>query len=338
MDQRLNDLSEWLSALPDVEVLAIAPASVDASFRRYFRVQCAQGSYIAMDAPPERESCDAYIAIAGAMKDIGLNVPRILHHDLAQGFLLLTDLGDSQYLTVIDEDNADPLYRDAMMSLLKLQRAEAPEGRLPAYSRKLLLDEMALFTEWFIERHLSLSISIDEQAMLARVSEWLADNALAQPAVWVHRDYHSRNLMRVENDNPGILDFQDAVIGPVTYDLVSLLRDCYVAWPHDRVRHWARDYFQLLSAEKICLDDWQTFLRWFDLMGIQRHMKAVGIFARLNRRDSKPGYLKDIPRTMSYILTVANSYPELEPYHAWLKNAVLPAMEKTGLNMPGPVS
>ena len=333
MDQRLAALTDWLASLPDIGMKSITPASGDASFRRYFRVHCHERSYIAMDAPPDRENCIPYVGIAEAMRRIGLNVPQILHRDLAQGFLLLTDLGERQYLEVLDKDNAGTLYRDALRSLLTLQKAGIPEGLLPDYNRRLLLDEMSLFGDWFVGRHLSVVISAADRTLLARVSDWLADSALCQPRVWVHRDYHSRNLMWTETDNPGILDFQDAVCGPVTYDLVSLLRDCYIDWPQQQIHGWLRDYHQWLRQEHIISLDPQVFLRWFDLMGVQRHLKAIGIFARLNWRDHKPGYLKDIPRTMAYVLEVSRGYDELSPFYSWLCRDILPAMAEAGMAM-----
>jgi hypothetical protein len=304
---------DWLRNLMPVHTSDIAPASDDASFRRYFRVSRNGGSYIVMDAPPDRENCYNFVVLAEAFQALGLRTPRVLEADLAQGFLLLTDLGDRQYLTVLDEFSADHLYGDALKSLTRLQLGGDPAtDLLPFYDGTLLHREVGLFREWFLECRLGLRLTESEHYTLEEVFALLVGNALEQPRVWVHRDYHSRNLMMIEDANPGILDFQDAVVGPITYDLVSLLRDCYIAWPRWRVEAWALDHRDRLRAQGATdLEDADTFLRWFDLMGVQRHLKAVGIFARLDIRDGKRGYLQDIPRTLNYIQEVSDRYPEL---------------------------
>lgn len=313
MNDRELLLLNWLSTVLPTPLARIAPASGDASFRRYFRVWYDSQTSIVMDAPPDKEDCRPFVAIGNAMHGLGLNVPEVLAADLDQGLLLLTDLGEQQYLAALDEHSVANLYGDALDALAHLQvRGDPGTALLPPYDSALLHREMELFREWFLGRQLGLNLSEAEQRILDHSFAVLADNALEQPRVWVHRDYHSRNLMVTEAGNPGVLDFQDAVVGAVTYDLVSLLRDCYIAWPRERVESWALEHRQRLRAAGMQgLDDADQFLRWFDLMGVQRHLKASGIFARLNLRDGKPGYLLDIPRTLGYILAVAPRYPEL---------------------------
>lgn len=326
MPQRLAELTQWLWALPGLEGVPLIPASGDASFRRYFRLAGEQGSFIAMDAPPEREDCARFVRIAHALGALGLHVPEIYAQDLQRGFLLLEDLGSRCYFDDLTAENADRLYGDALAALMVIQ-ACGPRDGLPYYDRAFLLRELEIFREWLLATHLQLELSSAESALLDTAFQLLTDNALEQPQVCVHRDFHSRNLLVSPSPSPGILDFQDAVVGPVTYDLVSLLRDCYLAWPEDRVRDWARGYFQLgLQSGVLQEGQAERFPRWLDLMGIQRHLKASGIFARLLRRDGKLGYLKDIPRTLGYVVEVAGQYPELGPLGAFVSERVLPRM------------
>jgi len=267
-----------------------------------------------MDAPPDREDCRPFVYISRLLRDLGLHVPEILAEDTAQGFLLLSDLGSRLYLDELNEANVDRLYGDALGALATLQGCGPADGRLPRYDRKLLLAEMSLFRDWLLGTHLEMTLNDSERQRLEESFELLVANALEQPVVCVHRDFHSRNLMVSDHHNPGILDYQDAVIGPVTYDLVSLLRDCYIDWPRSRVEGWALGYYELARQTGILRPgdaDETGFLRWFDLMGVQRHLKAAGIFARLNHRDGKPGYLADIPRTLGYVQAVCQRYPEL---------------------------
>lgn len=337
MPERLEALTTWLTetlrvpvgeSLPSSE-FQIAPASADASFRHYFRVTGPAvenafsesfGSLIAMDAPPDKEDSHPFVAISALLDEAGLSVPRVLAKDFAQGFLLLSDLGTTSYLDVLNEETADLLYGDALGALLHMQRDVSRKATfLPAYDATLLLNEMALFRDWYCEQYRQYSLSQTQCADLDDVFQQLSASALSQPQVFVHRDYHSRNLMQTTQHNPGILDFQDAVIGPVTYDLVSLLRDCYVAWPRQRVEQWALDYLhRATDAGVITPESDETYLRWFDWMGVQRHLKATGIFARLNLRDNKSGYLNDIPRTLNYVREVSVRYPELNSLHALL--------------------
>ncbi|HEX7043518.1 MAG TPA: phosphotransferase [Burkholderiales bacterium] len=334
-DSRLAALSEWVAATLGDSRCDIRPASADASFRRYFRVRDSRGrTLIAMDAPPEKEDCGPYVRIARALRALGLNVPEIHAQDLERGFLLISDLGDRLYLAALEPGSADALYGDALRALVRLQCARLADfAWLPPYDAPLLRREMELFREWYLGRHLGLALTPAQHAVLDAAFEALTANALAQPRVVVHRDYHSRNLLVTARDNPGILDFQDAVIGPATYDLVSLLRDCYVAWPRERVEAWVREYRALAAAAGIGVGgDAVEFQRWFDLMGVQRHLKAAGIFARLNHRDGKPGYLKDIPRTLGYVREVAAHHPELADLGALL--ADLPAVEARAAGNP----
>ncbi len=331
MAERFELLQDWLRAGLGWREFTIAPASSDASFRRYFRVGRGGQSHIVMDAPPGKEDCGPFIAIAHAMGELGLNVPRVIEADRARGFLLLTDLGSTQYLPALNEDSVERLYGDALRSLVLLQAAPLAGAALPEYDRALLLREMSLFPEWFLRRHLGLSLDERWQAALDQACAYLVNAALAQPRVWVHRDYHSRNLMVTAPRNPGVLDFQDAVLGPCTYDLVSLLRDCYIRWPRERVLAWARAYLTRVQAAGLLRElEAAQFIEWFELMGVQRHFKAIGIFARLNHRDGKPGYLADIPRTYAYVLEVLPRHAPLRPLQALLEEQVSPLLRKGG--------
>lgn len=331
MPQRIEALKTWLATLPIVGDFTLEPASGDASFRRYFRIHTADGSYIAMDAPPHKEDVEPFVKVAESFEAIGLNVPHIYARDDENGYLLLEDLGTTLYLDRLNEQTMERLYGDALGALLTLQ-ACGPQSGLPPYDRKLLMQEMELFREWLVGRQLGITLTQVEQRMLDDTFEALAKNALEQPRVCVHRDFHSRNLMVTAQHNPGILDFQDAVIGPVTYDLVSLLRDCYISWPRHQVEDWVRGYFELaLQSGVLRAEHEETFMAWFDLMGVQRQLKASGIFARLYIRDGKPGYLRDIPRTLGYILSIADDYPLLEGLSALLRGKIVPEMAKDNL-------
>jgi N-acetylmuramate 1-kinase len=314
LGERRERLESWARQQLGWHDAVLTPASADASFRRYFRIQRDGQSYILMDAPPDREDCRPFVYISRLLRDLGLHVPEILAEDTAQGFLLLSDLGSRLYLDELNEANVDRLYGDALGALATLQGCGPADARLPRYDRRLLLAEMSLFRDWLLGTHLEMTLNDSERQRLEESFESLVANALEQPVVCVHRDFHSRNLMVSDHHNPGVLDYQDAVIGPVTYDLVSLLRDCYIDWPRSRVEGWALGYYELARQTGILRPgdaDETGFLRWFDLMGVQRHLKAAGIFARLNHRDGKPGYLADIPRTLGYVQAVCQRYPEL---------------------------
>lgn len=328
-DARFIQLTAWLQKQLASTDFHIEPASTDASFRRYFRVTMQGENLIAMDAPPDKEDSHPFVRIAGYLNAMHINAPRVLAENYNDGFFLLNDLGHSHYLAVLNPHNAPHLYADAMQVLLTMQRSGAVYLRgLPPYDQALLFREMQLFRDWYLQTHLGFALSPAQLDVLDRTYAFLAEQALAQPRVFVHRDYHSRNLMYVQEtgNNPGVLDFQDAVAGPLTYDLVSLLRDCYIEWPRAQVHEWVVDYHRKLQAADMFLAVSQAqFVRWFDLMGVQRHLKASGIFARLNHRDGKPGYLNDIPRTLGYILQVAPDYAELHEFLALLDDLAIPA-------------
>jgi len=279
-------------------------ASEDASFRSYLRLEANGQSLIVMDAPPAQEPCDRFIDVANRLRAAGLNAPEIIASNLQDGFLLLTDFGADDYLSRLDPQSESALYADALAALLAMQLRAETDG-LPDYDEALLLREMDLFHDWFLGELLGIELDPAQQSLWLQTRQLLVDNALAQPRVFVHRDYHSRNLMVLEQDNPGILDFQDAVCGPITYDLVSLLRDCYIAWPVERVQQLAIQYFESARDNGLIDVEGAQFLRWFNLMGVQRHLKAVGIFSRLKIRDGKSRYLNDIPRTLGYIEQVS---------------------------------
>ncbi len=303
MSDRSKPLNQWLEQL-GYRDYALSRASEDASFRSYWRLNTAAESLIVMDAPPDKEPCDQFIRVAQKLRAAGLNAPEIIAQNHDQGFLVLTDFGSRDYLTALDQKTEATLYADALAALLMMQtRVDADD--LPAYDEALLNAEMDLFHDWFLVRLLGIELDSAQQESWRSLRRKLVANALAQPQVFVHRDYHSRNLMVLDHHNPGILDFQDAVRGPVTYDLVSLLRDCYVAWPAARVEQLTLDYFEFARVSGLVDVDAAQFGRWFDLMGLQRHLKAVGIFSRLHIRDGKPGYLKDIPRTLEYLYQVS---------------------------------
>lgn len=323
MDSRQKALQIWLVKVLQKEDFTLTPASSDASFRRYFRIHFpveASQEYgmreitlIAMDAPPPQEDCRPFVKVAQQLLAAGLNVPQIIAQDLEQGFLVLGDLGNDTYLSKLNLKTAPSLYKDAANALIKMQLASQPNV-LPEYDQALLTREMQLFPDWYIAKHLSIRLSEVQQKILQETFAVLNKNILAQPKVTVHRDYHSRNLMVTEQNNPGILDFQDAVYGPITYDLVSLLKDAYIAWEEEEIIDWTVRYWQ--SARKVGLpmpDDFSEFYRDFEWMGAQRHIKVLGIFARLYHRDGKDAYLKDMPLVMNYLRKVCERYVELRP-------------------------
>ena len=322
LDPRTSLLLRWLIDDLGLQVQSITPASSDASFRRYFRVNLVDGSKVVMDAPPEKETTEPFIKIAALLKSADLHVPDIYQQNQAQGFLLLEDLGSTSYLERLKIENAEALYAAAMDSLFNLQSRVATEScQLPQYDQALLSRELGIFYEWFLEKLLGIVLPI---SIRQAVDAFLIDSALQQPKVCVHRDYHSRNLMCLDNLSPGVIDFQDAVIGPITYDLVSLLRDCYIRWPETLVQAWLAQYHQRLIQTDLLAVDLAQFKRWFDLMGLQRHLKAVGIFSRLHLRDNKSAYLADIPLTMGYVIDVCEAYPELQSLSYFLQQQVLP--------------
>jgi aminoglycoside/choline kinase family phosphotransferase len=317
--QRLQDLHVWLGNItsPKLDLRSMRPASADASFRRYFRIDGeAEGtkySFIVMDAPQPQEDVKPFIQVAQLFKQINLTVPEVLAQDTEQGFLLLTDLGTTMYSHVLNSDTAHKLYMDAIDSLVLLQTQSQPDV-LPEYDREFLKRELMIFPEWYINKHLGVTLTDEQNANLHKVFDALLANIMAQPQVFVHRDFHSRNLMLMDKGNPGILDFQGALYGPLTYDLVSLLRDAYVQWDEEMVLDWAIRYWE--KAKKAGLPvapDIDSFYRDFEFMGLQRHLKILGIFARLAHRDGKQHYLDDIPTVMDYVRKTSHRYKDLIP-------------------------
>lgn len=283
-----------------------------------------------MDAPPAQEDSLPFVRVAGFLEAMQLNAPRVVEASLDDGFLLLTDLGTRQYLDILrhDASMAPRLYADAIEALLAMQRSGAAyQSQLPPYDEELLRFELSLFHDWLCGKHLGISFDDDNERAWQDCCNLLVANALDQPQVFVHRDYHSRNLMQTVVGNPGILDFQDAVEGPLTYDLVSLLKDCYVHWPAAQVWEWALDFYRGVDARVRERVDEEQFRRYFELMGVQRHLKAAGIFARLNHRDGKSGYMADIPRTLSYIKELRPRYDELGPLIELIESRILPGLE-----------
>ena len=313
MDDRLAALERWLAQQFAGIPFQLASASEDASFRRYFRARLADGrSYIVMDAPPEKEDCTPFLHVARLLRGAGVNAPEAHANDPGQGFLLLTDLGTTTFLAAFNEQNADDLMRDATAALLRWQLATRA-AELPPYDEALLRREMALFPDWYVGRHLGRTLSAAQQRALQEVFALLASSALAQPQVYVHRDYMPRNLMLCE-PNPGVLDFQDAVVGPITYDAVSLLRDAFLTWDEGRVLDWAVRYWEGAKKAALPVDrDFAEFWRAFEWMGLQRHLKVMGIFARLTYRDGKAKYVADTPRFVQYARAVSRRYGVLAP-------------------------
>jgi aminoglycoside/choline kinase family phosphotransferase len=319
IDARLNTLIQWLKGLEpswQLDLGSLCPASADASFRRYFRIESKNPqftTFIVMDAPPQHEPLDAFIQVDLLLSEAGLNVPKILEKNINEGFLLLNDLGTKTYLAELNEETADHLYKDAVHALVQMQLASKP-NILPNYDEALLQRELDLFPDWYLKKHLGIDLVEAQQAQLKKSFELIIQNNLAQAKVYVHRDYHSRNLMVSEMNNPGVIDFQDAVYGPITYDASSLWRDAYIAWPEERVIDWVIAFWE--EGRKAGLPmpiDFGQFYRDFEWMGLQRHLKVLGIFARLFHRDGKDAYLKDIPLVLEYAIATANRYIELKP-------------------------
>ncbi|VVE40023.1 aminoglycoside phosphotransferase family protein [Pandoraea anhela] len=320
-DPRLQALHRWLCSVSgafSLDMANWAPASADASFRRYFRIGShdpAHPSLIVMDAPPPQEDCRPFVHIAGLLAEAGLQAPKVLAEDLAQGFLLLTDLGRETYLDVLNDDNARPLMRAALDALIVWQQSSRPDV-LPAYDTALLQRELDLFPDWYVGKHLKVELNDTQRATLDRVNQLLIENALAQPKVFVHRDYMPRNLMPglPGTTGPGILDFQDAVYGPLTYDVISLMRDAFLSWDEERQLDWLAYYWERARKAGLPVDaDFGEFYRQAEWMGLQRHLKVLGIFARINYRDGKPRYLADTPRFLDYARKVADRYAPLRP-------------------------
>lgn len=322
-DERKNTLHQFLGhqcGFTNYELQTIAPS---ASFRRYFRVLTDAGSFIAMDANPRYENCHSYIAIAKGLRELGLETPEIFFANLSQGFLLISDFGDATYLKVLNLQNADNLYRKGLQSLALLQTCDQVPGQnIPNFNSSWMWKEWRWYQEWFLKKFLLLD---EQNSALDNAYATIVESASSQPYVFMHRDYHSANLMLLPNQNVGILDFQDAFIGPITYDLVSLLRDCYIEWPNELVHDWALQYWEVISSRMNVSKT--AFLRWFDLMGLQRHLKALMTFSRKHIRDHNSNYLQYIPRTLHYLQTVSKQYNECKALHTHLTEKVMPRFE-----------
>ncbi len=332
MSERLRIIANFLAGIWPEQTYSLAAISGDASFRRYFRVSVADAAaksvhYVLMDAPPALEDCQRFIAVQQACQAAGLRVPALVAADAAQGLLLLEDLGDQLLMQRLDNNSVRHWYQLALSQLTTIRAINATsQGQLPLFDRAFLLREMQLFIDWFVIKHLQLALSPTELAMLEQLFEFLADSALQQPQAGMHRDYHARNLMLLAGEQLAVIDFQDMVLGPVSYDVVSLLKDCYIRWPQALVQELAVDYFLQMQQLGVYTADWTQaqFLRSFDLMGLQRHLKVCGIFSRLYHRDQKAGYLPDLPRVLGYVLDTAAMYPECAALHQLLQSKILP--------------
>lgn len=314
---RQQRLRQWVEAQLSATMSAFEPASQDASFRRYFRVRVDDQSFIVMDAPPEHEDCRPFVRVAELMADAGVHVPRVIAHDYEHGFLLLSDLGTTSYLQALTEDNADDLFRAAVSTLVHWQLASKP-GMLPPYDEALLRRELELFPQWYVQHHRGMKLSAGQQKTLDDLFTRILASNLAQPRVYVHRDYMPRNLM-ICDPTPGVLDFQDAVFGPITYDVASLFKDAFISWDEERVINWTARYWEQARRAGLPVErDFGAFYRDCEWMGAQRHLKVLGIFSRLNYRDGKADYLDDTPRFIGYLRATAARYRELNPLLALL--------------------
>lgn len=322
LDARADTARRWALARLDLRSAGFAPASADASFRRYFRISDDTRSWIVMDAPPEHEDCRPFTRVAALMRDAGLRVPEVLAEDLANGYLLLSDLGNKTCLDLVTEANADAVYGAAIASCVLWQKASRA-GMLPDYDGAVLERELALFPEWYLQRHLKVVLTPTQRRQWQAVAAALVAAALQQPRVYVHRDYMLRNLMPGD-PLPGVLDFQDAVYGPLAYDPICLFKDAFLSWPEERVQGWLRLYHQRASVAGVAVPPWPRFRRDCDWMGLQRHLKVLGIFARLTHRDGKPKYVADTPRFVRYVMAVATRYPDLQPLAELFEQRVLP--------------
>ena len=324
---RQKALSQWVCEQLNHHYLELLPIVGDASFRRYFRVYHGDNSFIVMDAPPELEDCHSFVAIVQTFAELGLRVPRVFSYDLTQGFLLLSDFGERLYYHELNSQNATRLYAAAWGELLKIQKCRGISGWSLAYfDEQFMLRELMAFRDWFLQRYCQLDINRATEKVLQDTFDTLMQEAVNQPQVCVHRDYHSRNLMLLDDGAVGILDFQDAVIGPVTYDIVSLLRDCYIDWPVSCVERWLDTFRQQsLDAGILTSVSQQQYTRWFDLMGMQRHLKAIFIFARKYLRDDDASYLPDIQRALNYIQYVADKHSEFRQFSSYLKDVIVDA-------------
>lgn len=322
MEARTESLQSWLKNELGKPLDSFMPIVGDASFRRYFRVHCGNTCRLAVDAPPEHENIEAFVKIAHLLGSLGLNVPSVYAVDYQRGYMLIDDFGDTLYLNQLSTKTADPLYKQAIDTLITLQQCQTYHSlELENFCDYLIREELNNFKHWLLEAYLNINVDAALTRNLEQVFDDLINSAKQQPMVLVHRDYHSRNLMLLSDKRLGIIDFQDAVVGPISYDLVSLLRDCYIDWPHDSVTSWIDYYLATAKQQKLIPTSTSIaeFIRWFDLMGIQRHLKASFIFARKWLRDDDPSYLQYLPRTLNYVINYTKIYPELRDFSNWLK-------------------
>jgi len=330
MDSRQQGLHQWLTTHCQLKNYQTETMQGDASFRRYFRIRHNEQSFVAMDAPPPRENCLPFVLIANALREAGLQAPHVIAENIEAGFLLLSDLGDKVYLKALNADNANRLYQNALDALANIQSIQTiPNFVLPFFTADFMRQELQLFVEWFLKKHLQLVLSAETEKMLEDFFSFLAISAANQQQGFMHRDYHSGNLMLLVDNQVGILDFQDAFIGPVTYDLVSLLRDCYIDWPETMVSELVFYYKNKLPQLNAIAN--ADFLRWFDLMGLQRHLKALLTFSRKCHRDNSPQYLQFIPRTLHYIATASAKYAECQAFNQYLTDVIFPAAKRISL-------
>lgn len=320
MVERQNALKEWLSTLIKHDDFTLFPLAADASFRQYFRLHYDGLTQVVMDAPPDKEDLTPFIQVAGLFDETGIHVPKLLAINQPLGFLLLSDLGDRLLLNELSPKNVDDYYKQAMSILFTLQNASVKNANLPLFDSAFMLKEMELCSKWFFESYLHLALTPQEKNIVEKTFQFIATEVASQPQVIIHRDYHSRNLMLMDDNLMGVIDFQDAMQGPITYDLVSLLKDCYVAWPREKVLEWVTFFHS--NSPKACQYSVAEFIRAFDLCGLQRHIKVLGIFSRLNIRDNKPRYLKDLPLTLNYVLETTERYEELHPFFNVLQKRV----------------
>lgn len=323
MQVRENALKEWLIHTLKRNDFHLTPLAGDASFRRYYRIQYNDLSHVVMDAPPAQEDLEPFIHIAQTLTNAGISTPKILARDIEQGFLLLSDLGDHLLLHALREESADEHYHSAIETLFKIQSCSIQDPALALFDKPHMIKEMKLCVDWFFKAYLSLELNVEELALIDQTMEWISTEVALQPLTFIHRDYHSRNLLLLqEHTQPvlSVIDFQDAMCGPLTYDLVSLLKDCYISWPRDKILEWVEFYFiKIKVTNEYSLNE---FIRAFDLCGLQRHLKVLGIFCRLYLRDQKPGYLKDLPLTLRYVLECTEIYEELHPFFNFLQKRV----------------
>lgn len=322
MQTRENVLHTWIKSILGDKAYSLSPLAGDASFRRYYRIEYANRNQVIMDAPPEKESVESFIHIAKVLKNSGIHAPRIHAVDIEKGFILLDDLGDRLFGQALLPETPEIHYNAALSVLLQMQNCPI-DDHLPPFDLPFMLKEMALFQEWFLKAYLHLDLTPEEEHLILNTQKHLATRLAEQPQVFIHRDYHSRNLMVIGEEQPpvlGVLDFQDAMHGPITYDLVSILKDCYIRWPREKILAWVQNFY--LDNSRLKDFNWEDFVKAFDLCGLQRHLKVLGIFSRLYLRDNKAAYLKDLPLTLNYVLECTEYYEELQPLYAFLQKRV----------------